>query len=303
VLCAAIVGQPVMSSSGIAVESTIVVPQVDIATGNIDFDGAVTVKGDVCAGMSIRASGDVRVDGSVAAAAIDAGGNIVVKGGVIGGVDAADAEQAAPAQVLRCKGSFQARFVENAHVESATEILVDDYCMYSNLVAGVRIVVGRPGTKNGHIRGGSACATALVKAATLGSPAGSKTRVQVGLDPRERLRLARVEQTIEENEKKREDLRKLIAHRREHPTRDVGGVLEKAEETLTAVGDEISLLRDEATQLRAHLTLAEGACVVVERTVHGGTEIQIGRRRWTSTDDHANGVFRLHEGDITFTSA
>jgi hypothetical protein len=43
-----------------------------------------------------------------------------------------------------------------------------------------------------------------------------------------------------------------------------------------------------------------GAKVVVDRRIHSGTEIHIGNRCWTSHDDHANGVFRLVEGEIVF---
>ncbi len=55
--------------------------------------------------------------------------------------------------------------------------------------------------------------------------------------------------------------------------------------------------KDDATQSTA---LAEGARVVVDRNIYGGTEIHIGSRCWTSHDDHANGVFRLREGEIVF---
>jgi uncharacterized protein (DUF342 family) len=46
---------------------------------------------------------------------------------------------------------------------------------------------------------------------------------------------------------------------------------------------------------------AEAAAkVVVDRHIYSGTEIHIGSRCWTSHDDHANGVFRLKEGEIVF---
>ena len=63
------------------------------ATSSID--GTVKVKGDVHAGMTIRATGDINIAGTVEAAseggmALEAGGDIVVQGGVIGRIDSGD---------------------------------------------------------------------------------------------------------------------------------------------------------------------------------------------------------------------
>ncbi|MBM3821124.1 MAG: DUF342 domain-containing protein [Acidimicrobiia bacterium] len=227
-LRAAITGLPVVGPTGVSVEPVVVLPQVDTSSGHVDFDGSVNVQGDVGSGMRIRATGDVVIGGSTGAARITAGGKVVVKGGVIGGGE--PDESADDHAVIRCQGSFQASFLEYAQIESPSEILIDDHCMHSTLIAGSRVVVGGTGSKAGHIRGGTVSAGTLVKAVTLGSPVGMKTIIRVGLDA----------------------------------------------------------------------TLEAGARVVVDRQVHGGTEIHIGSRCWTSHDDHANGVFRLHDGEIVF---
>jgi len=57
---------------------------VTTETGNIDFLGNVIVFGDVLEGFSIRASGDVTVNGVVESARIKAGGSLVIRGGFIG---------------------------------------------------------------------------------------------------------------------------------------------------------------------------------------------------------------------------
>ena len=57
---------------------------VTTETGNIDFLGNVIVFGDVLEGFSIRASGDVTVNGVVESARIQAGGSLVIRGGFIG---------------------------------------------------------------------------------------------------------------------------------------------------------------------------------------------------------------------------
>lgn len=284
-LCAAIAGLPIVGPTGVSVEPVVVLPHVDLSTGNVDFDGSVNVPGNVSSGMHIRATGDVLIGGSVGAARITAGGKIVVKGGVIGGGEAdASAEDRA---VMLCQGSFHASFLEYAQIESSSEILIDDHCMYSTLAAGARVVVGGSGSKTGHIRGGTVNAATLVKAVTFGSPMGVKTTVRVGPDAQHRARLIAVEKDIEANEQREAELQKAVA---EHH-------YEKDEQELAKVVEQLGRLREEATQSKA---LAEGARVVVDRNIYSGTEIHIGSQCWTSHDDHANGVFRLREGEIIF---
>jgi uncharacterized protein (DUF342 family) len=290
-LCAAISGRPIVSPTGISVEPVVVLPHVDISSGHVDFDGTVSVQGDVSSGMRIKASGDVVIGGSVGAARITAGGKIVVKGGVIGGGEAdASAQDRA---VIRCQGLFQASFLEYADIESSSEILIEDHCMYSTLAAGPRVVVGGPGSKTGHIRGGTVSAAALVKAVTFGSPLGVKTTIRVGFDAKHRARLIVVEKDIEANEKRAADLQKAVAGHRHA----------KDEQALATVVEQLGRLREEATQIKAFLTLAAGARVVVDRRIYSGIEIHVGSRCWTSHDDHANGVFRLIEGEIVFGSS
>jgi hypothetical protein len=238
--------------------------------------------------MRIRATGDVFIGGSVAAARITAGGKIVVKGGVIGGGEAdASAEDRA---VIHCQGLFQAGFLEYAEIESSSEILIDDHCMYSTLAAGPRVVVGGPGSKTGHIRGGTVSAATLVKAVTFGSPVGVRTTVRVGFDAQHRARLIVVEKEIEANEKREADLRKAVA----------GIHAEKDEQALAKVVERLGGLREEATRIKEYSTLAAGGRVVVDRKIYSGTEIHIDSLCWTSHDDHANGVFRLRDGEIIF---
>lgn len=77
-------GQPVVVENGAIVNPVIKVPNVDLSTGNIHFEGTIHVAGDIKSGMRVEVTGDVIVDGMVETAEIIAGGNVAVKGGVIG---------------------------------------------------------------------------------------------------------------------------------------------------------------------------------------------------------------------------
>jgi uncharacterized protein (DUF342 family) len=268
-LRAAISGRAVQVANGVTVESTIELPCVDMSTGNIDFDGSVTVLGDVTARMKIRATGDVLVRGTVSAADIEAGGQVVLQGGLLGARHAHDdKDDVSPHEgAIRCTGSFHARFVEYARVESGGDILVDDHALYSTLIAARHVVVGGGGTK-GQILGGTVRAIGQVTAQKYGGPSGVSTLVDVGLDVDHRARLARLEAEIE--------------------------MLAAGPENAAAV----ERIRTEAARLKAQLELADHACVSVGRTVYPGTQIRIGGKSWSARDEHPGGVFRLAEGKV-----
>jgi len=268
-LRAAIVGRVVGMSNGVTVEPSIDFAQVDMSTGNVDFEGSVLVLGDVLARMKIHATGDVIVKGTVAGADILAGRQVMLLGGFKGALDDEDDGDHGSSHkyTIRCGGSFHARFVEYAHVESGADILIEDHAMFSTLVAANNVVVGGSSAK-GQIVGGSITALGRVTATKYGATSGAKTLVQVGLDPRHRLHCDHLESEIVRLE-----------------AADPGGA-------------DLLRLRDEVEILRARLAIADHACVSVGRTIYPGTQIRIGAKRWSSVDEHTSGVFRVVEGEV-----
>jgi uncharacterized protein (DUF342 family) len=85
-LLAAIAGQPVAVPGGMIVEPVYTVSAVNMASGNVSFDGSVVVRGDVAAGMTVKVTGDIQIGGTADPCRLEAGGNIVIKGGALGGV-------------------------------------------------------------------------------------------------------------------------------------------------------------------------------------------------------------------------
>jgi uncharacterized protein len=58
---------------------------VDMKSGNILFNGSVTILGTVRSGFEVKATGDVFVTGSVEAATVEAGRDIRINGAIVGG--------------------------------------------------------------------------------------------------------------------------------------------------------------------------------------------------------------------------
>jgi uncharacterized protein (DUF342 family) len=166
-------GQVVVVNNKINVEPVYNVKgNVDIKTGNIIFLGTVMISGNVEAGFSVKATGNIDVRGTVEKAELDAEGDIIVHQGITG----------KGAGIVRAGRSLWARFIENTSVEAGNMVVASDGIINSQVDAYTRIVCQG---KRAHIVGGRLRATNEIAAETLGSPtSGTETICEVGYDPK-----------------------------------------------------------------------------------------------------------------------
>lgn len=140
---------------------------VDITTGNIEFNGDVIIHGNVMEGMSIQATGTVTVDKVVESAYIEGKKGVILRGGVIG----------KNGSKVRSKGNITAQFFEYADVKTEGDIEADSF-LDSNVYAGGTVkLIG----KKGCVLGGSIHAVRGIVAREIGNMAGVDTEVSVGV--------------------------------------------------------------------------------------------------------------------------
>lgn len=169
-LVAAINGQIVDTGSKISVDPRLeITSSVGVATGNIDFDGTVTISGDVQQGFSVKATGDIEIKGSINGAEV-VGRNIVVGGGLTG----------AERGKIQSEQDVRIAFVENGVIEAGGDINIMKFALHSTLRAGKKIIVEG---KQGQLTGGLTVAGEEVLAKYIGNNANVVTRVSVGIDP------------------------------------------------------------------------------------------------------------------------
>lgn len=300
-LVSAIIGQPLLIPNGVMVSPTITVPKVDISTGNLSFDGTINILGDVMEGMKVYALNDIFIGGTVEAAEIEAGGNISIKGGVIGHSDAISPTTSIGGKIS-CKGSVSVRFAKYFTIEAGTSIVIEEYSMNNQLTAMNQILVGKSGGKKGLIIGGTARAMMLVQAASVGSEAGIKTYIQAGLNPHTQKQLNVIEDEIETNEKNQDDIKKIITFIENNPEKDKNGLLDKARRTLDKLTTEIVQHQAIRESLLAEISFAEYAKVVVDQTICNGVEVRIGDQIWKAKEERGKTVFRLIDKKISFGS-
>lgn len=147
-----------------------VAADVDASTGDIVYEGNVVIKGNVITGFSVRAKGDIEVNGVVEGSYIEAGGQIVLKRGM----------QGMNKGVLKANGNIISKFIENAEVYAGGYVSTESI-LHSKVSAKGEINVGG---KRGFVTGGEIRSGTLISVKTAGSPMGTFTLLEVGIDPK-----------------------------------------------------------------------------------------------------------------------
>jgi uncharacterized protein (DUF342 family) len=192
-------GQVVIAGGKINVEPVYTVEgNVDLKTGNIIFLGTVIIKGNVEDGFSVKAAGNIEVNGTVDKAMLDAEGDIIVHQGITG----------KGAGTVRAGRSLWARFIENAFIESGNMVVVSDGIINSQVDANKRIICQG---KRANIVGGRLRALEEINAKSLGSPtSGTETICEVGIDPKSKIQLELLMKKKDEMERKLDDVQRNL---------------------------------------------------------------------------------------------
>ena len=176
-----LVGQDVFVSDVLEVEN------VDISTGDIEYNGSVQVNGNVCSNFSVKARGNVDIHGVVEGARVEAGGNIIIVRGMNG----------MGKGVLKAGGNVVAKFLESSTVEAEGNVTCNSI-MHSQVSCRGEVTVDG---KKGFIAGGRVCAAGRIVVKNLGSPMGADTIVEVGTDPKVKAQFVELNKKISEAEK------------------------------------------------------------------------------------------------------
>ncbi len=141
---------------------------VDNATGDVRFNGDVLVKGNVFANTTIRATGNITVNGHVETAYLYAGKNVILKNGM----------QGSGIGTIHAKGQVMAKFLEQTIVTAGGNVSANAI-LNCTIESGAQInVSGNRGT----IIGGSTKAVEKITAFALGNRVGVKTKLVVGFE-------------------------------------------------------------------------------------------------------------------------
>ena len=145
-------------------EEFVVNGDVDLNIGHISFNGFVDIKGDVLDDFHITATKGINITGAVGACRIQCDGPVTI--GSMAGKGSGK---------IVCKGTFKARYLNQAVVECWGDISIEHEVRNSVIKS-----TGSVQVSNGLITGGETIALEGIEAKILGARAGARTVVHAG---------------------------------------------------------------------------------------------------------------------------
>lgn len=262
-------GHVTLESGKIFVSNVLEVVDVDNSTGNIHYDGDVVVTGNVLAGFSVKATGNIEIRGVVEGAYVEAGGSITMVRGVQG---------MNRAQII-AGGNIVTKFIESADNVTAGGDLEADTLLHSRVsVKGNIKVVGR----NGLIIGGDVRSIHGITVRTIGNEMGTATIVGVGVDPALRKEIDNLKKSIATENENKNKLNQVVTTLRKMQQAGVTldaaklGMLQKTTRNMIMMEQNIKDMRarlDEITQL---VLSDENARIKIEQIAYPGVRLLFG---------------------------
>jgi uncharacterized protein len=247
---------------------------VNYDTGNIDFDGSVHIMGSVLPGFSVKAKGDIIIEKNVDDAFIDAEGDITVKMGVVGKENVK----------LTANGKITVKYLLNAKVEAAKDVIVEDSIINSDVFSNTRISVV---ARQGKIIGGKTTALYEIIVNVSGSPNETETQLNVGRNLFIEKELAAIHKEIAKwREAVDETMRKLKVSFGEavfeNPKEFIAKLLPAKQKScllllkeLSNNNKELKKMLEQSKEIQDKLKLDREPCIIIKNKAYPGTIISI----------------------------
>ncbi len=155
---------------------------VNLSSGNLAFDGAVVVQGDIEAGATVEVKGTLLVEGVIGHAIVKVGRDLEVTGGMITSQEG----------LVVVGGTCRAQFVENSRLHIKGSLEVQKSILNSEIVCGGPLVVRDPA--RGVISGGAISCWDAMAVKHLGLAQGTSTVCRIGTNYATEIRWQRMNQ-------------------------------------------------------------------------------------------------------------
>ncbi|PCJ52417.1 MAG: hypothetical protein COA79_24005 [Planctomycetota bacterium] len=161
-------GTPIYKRGTISVVDIMQVEgDLNLSTGNIDFDGSISIEGDVGDDYSLKAEGDIFIGGSVGGSKIFAGGSIQIGKGF----------NARGNGTAECLGNFSAKFLNEAKVLCEKDLIIENEILNSDVKALGKLIM-----PEGKLMGGTTTVLSGIFVRDIGSPLGITSTLFPGVN-------------------------------------------------------------------------------------------------------------------------
>lgn len=263
---------------------------VDNSVGNIDYDGSVEIRGNVKSGFSVRATGDIIIDGVVENAYVESGGQIIVKRGIHG----------MHKGTLKARTNVLAKYIENAFVFAGGYVEAEAILNSDVSATGEVRVHG----KKGLINGGTVRAGRSIEVEYAGTDMGTFTTLEVGIEPEKKQRYLDLSKEVNKRSKDLEDMKVIIDN--------YAAILKKGEvlpkDKLVYVQnlameykgkkEEIEPMRDEMRRIHIEMMESDRSYIGITRTIFPGVVLAISDLSYHVKDKMNYCKFKKQDGEI-----
>lgn len=266
------------------------VENVDTSTGNIEFEGCVYVKGNICENYSVKARGSVTVGGVVEGAYVESEGDIIIGRGMNG----------MEKGILKAKGNIIAKFLENT-TATADGYIEAESILHSRIVAGDEVIVTG---KRAFITGGNVAAANRITAKVLGSQMAAATILEVGVNPEIKQRYAKLQKETADLQSSLKQIEPVVQatalkiKQGAKLTPEQMKYVQTLSATSAAHKKQIEENLKEMDDLSGQFDSVSEACVIVTGVAYPGTKIVISDISLTLRQEYQYCRFKRVRGDV-----
>jgi len=249
----------------------LVLEDVTLASGKVDFDGFLHIKGNVTNGTRIRASEDIVIDGFVESANIESGGTIVLRQGVNAFFNG----------VIRAENDVNGKFFEAVRVYSNGNIQTN-YCMNSELYADGKIIITG---KSGTFVGGKACAVEGFQAYNVGNNIGLPTYLYLGVNEKLSGKYNGIREELNKVNRELTLLRNAYSDFRSKYTAEIRNTMPmylKIESAIFIKEKQLDKLAFMRFKLEEKMRGMESVKAVIQGQLYEGVHVDINGMRWSA---------------------
>lgn len=255
-------GMPVIQNDVLNIDPVLTIDgAVDFSTGNVQYGGDVNIAGDVKDLFAVTAEGDINIGGTVEAASIECGGSLAVKRGVTGKEKG----------VLKVKGNLSAKYLSNVDVWVGGDIEIGSEIVNTNLNCRGKITLAK-----GAIHGGQVTAAGSIESPSIGSTAGVRTIVRVGIDPFLEEQIKQIEEVVSQANERiailMPEAKTILDLCRGKPNDRV----KKLAQEIRSCKEQIEELQPQLDQLTEQMAQACNGTIIVHKIIYPGTVLYIG---------------------------
>ncbi len=258
--------------------------EINMTTGNIFFDGSIHIRGNVSSGMTVKATGDIVIEGNVEVAMIETEGSVMLKKGM----------NSSGLGMVKAGKNVVSRFFESTKIVADGNIEVDK-CLNSQLYAKGMITATR------ILAGGVASSESGFYLNNVGNHAGLKTVVKVQTNEAARNDYHNILFNIKDVNRQLEVLNRTYNDLLEKHTaeeRSEMEIFQKVENAVFIKQKQLDKMKELEIKLRRIIDKEKLVSVVIGGNAYEGTVVEMGSNRWEAKN-HYNITIKQQNNEIS----